>query len=131
MVSNRSAGGATGGYCDAGFVIQPALKQQLLLRGTFGVKLAVIADLPCLRFREHCFITMKTVGCDWKRKLCIESEGCFFRSSCRLSALIINYCCCQKISLKKLSFGLTPTISLNEVTKRFPLTTSILSSPTW
>lgn len=78
MVSTQAAGGAAGGYCDAGFVMQPASKQQLLLRGTFRVKLAVIADLPCLRFREHCFITMKIVGCDGKRELCIESEGCLF-----------------------------------------------------
>lgn len=58
--------------------MQPASKQQLLLCGTFRVKLSVIADLPCLRFREHCFITMKIVGCDGKRELCIESESCLF-----------------------------------------------------
>lgn len=73
---SQRAGGAAGGCCDAGFVMQPASKQQLLLRATFGVKLAVIADLPCLGFREHCFITMKIVGCDGKRGLCIESDGC-------------------------------------------------------
>lgn len=51
--------GAAGGYCDAG-----TQKWQLLRLCKFGVKLAVIADLPCIRFRENCSITTKIGGCD-------------------------------------------------------------------